>query len=132
MKKVSALFTTMLISASGPLFAMAQRPQDPGAPPPPMWMNLVPFAVMIAVFYFLLIRPQMRQRKEKDSMLGNLKRGDRVVTSGGIIATIVNTGATTLEVKLNEETKVKILKSAVVETYSEASEPVKETAGTAS
>ena len=104
---------------SGTAFAMAQRPADPSAPPPPGWVQLVPFAVMFVVFYFLLIRPQLRQKKEKDNMVNSLKKGDRVVTQGGFIVTIMNINPTTMDVKLNDETKVKILRSAVIEVFNE-------------
>src|SRR4051812_25463273 len=132
MKRMYGMFAVLMSVTAVPLFAMAQRPQDPGSPPPPAWVQLVPFAVMIGVFYMLLIRPQMKQRKEKDKLVSNLKKGDRVVTQGGFIATVVNVTATTVDVKLNEETKAKVLKSAVVEIYSDTTEVPKETAGTAS
>ncbi len=130
--KFLGLFSTLVLATHHPLFAMAQRPQDPGTPPPPWWVQVVPFAVMIAVFYLLLIRPQMKQRKEKDLLINNLKKGDKVVTQGGFIATVVNVGTTTIDVKLNEETKAKVLKSAVVEVYADTVEAVKEPVGTAS
>jgi len=98
------------------LFAMAQRPNpDPNAPPPPAWISWAPLVVMLGVFYFFLIRPQSKQRKEKKNMLNNLKKGDKVITQGGLHATIVNTGAGFFEIKLNEDTKVKIQKSSVVD-----------------
>jgi preprotein translocase subunit YajC len=56
----------------------------------PMWTFVVPMIVMVAIFYFLLIRPQQRKAKEHRQLLENLKRGDRVVTNGGLIGTIVN------------------------------------------
>ena len=50
---------------------------------------LIPFIAMFAIFYFLLIRPQQKKQRELRQMLQNLKRGDRVITSGGIYGTIV-------------------------------------------
>ena len=68
-------------------FAAAQG----GAPESsPMWTFVVPMAVMVAIFYFLLIRPQQRKAKEHRQLLENLKRGDRVLTNGGLIGTIIN------------------------------------------
>lgn len=105
----------MLFLSNAPLFAMGSKPADPNAPPPPFWVQWTPMIVMIAVFYFLLIRPQAKQRKERQNMLNALKRGDRIVTQGGFIATVVNVGPAIVEIKLNEDTKVKIQRSAVAE-----------------
>ncbi|MEM9233171.1 MAG: preprotein translocase subunit YajC [Pseudomonadota bacterium] len=50
---------------------------------------LIPMALMFVVFYFLLIRPQQQQRKKHTEMISNIKRGDTVVTAGGIVAKVV-------------------------------------------
>ncbi len=106
---------------TGPVFAMAQRPATDG-PPPPAWVQFVPFGVMFIVFYFLLIRPQLRQKKEKETLMNSIKKGEKVVTQGGFIVTVVNVSPTVLDVKLNDETKAKILRSAVVDIYKEPSD----------
>ena len=96
--------------------ALGSRPNtDPNAPPPPAWASWVPLVVMIFIFYFLLIRPQSKQRRERQNMLGNLKKGDKIITQGGMYATILKTEPNYLEVKISEETKVKLQKSAVSE-----------------
>jgi len=51
---------------------------------------VLPMIFMVVIFYFLLIRPQQRKAKEHKALLDNLKRGDRVLTSGGLIGTIIN------------------------------------------
>ncbi len=51
---------------------------------------LLPMILMVAIFYFLLIRPQQQKAKEHKALLDNLKKGDRIITQGGIIGTIVN------------------------------------------
>ena len=96
--------------------ALASRPPaDPSAPPPPAWVQVVPIAAIFFILYFLMIRPQAKQRRERQSMLGALKKGDKIITQGGIFATIVNLGADYFEVKINDDTKVKIQKSAVAD-----------------
>src|SRR5689334_16775350 len=117
---LAGMTTVLLVSSD--LWAMAARPSDPNAPPPPAWVQFFPFVVMIGVFYLLLFRPQAKQRKEKQQMMDALKKGDKVVTQGGFIATVVNIYPATLEVKLNDETKVKILRSAVTEIWNEQAE----------
>ena len=51
---------------------------------------VLPMVFMVAIFYFLLIRPQQKKAKEHKALLDNLKKGDRVITNGGIIGTIIN------------------------------------------
>ncbi len=51
---------------------------------------MLPMILMVVIFYFLLIRPQQQKAKEHKALLANLKKGDRVITNGGIIGTIVN------------------------------------------
>ncbi len=126
-KTLSALSAALflLLQLNSHVWAMASRPNaDPNAPPPPAWTQWFPILVMVAVFYFLLIRPQSKQRKERDNMLSNLKKGDRIVTQGGLIATIVNVLPDAFEIKLNEETKVKLRKSGVSEVISTSEAPI--------
>ena len=51
---------------------------------------VLPMVFMVVIFYFLLIRPQQKKAKEHKALLDNLKKGDRIITSGGIIGTIIN------------------------------------------
>ena len=69
--------------------------------------SFVPLILMFAVFYFLLIRPQQKRAKEHKSMLSALKRGDEVITSGGLFGRIAEAGEEYLIVDLGE-TKVKV------------------------
>lgn len=121
-QKIS-LFVIAVLTSTSSLFAMAARPADPNTPPPPAWVQFFPMLVMVAVFYFLLIRPQMRQRKERDQLLSSIKKGDKIVTQGGVFATIVNINPDSYEVKINEETKIKIRRSAVAEVISDVVTP---------
>ncbi|MBV9079764.1 MAG: preprotein translocase subunit YajC [Elusimicrobia bacterium] len=117
-----ALFSLSL-AASASAWAMAGAPnRDPNAPPPPAWVQWVPMLVLVGVFYFFLLRPQSKQRQERETMMGGLKRGDKIVTQSGFIATVVNVAPKFIEVKLNDETKVKMLKSGVSEILSASAE----------
>ncbi len=78
-------------------------------------MSFVPLLVIFAIFYFLLIRPQQAKVKQHKKMVESLKEGNKVITSGGFYATVVNIGDTSVEVKLADNVKVKILKSAISE-----------------
>ena len=61
----------------------------------------------------------MKQKKDRQQMVDSLKRGDKIITQGGFYATVVNIGPGFVEIKLNEETKVKIQRSAVQEVLPE-------------
>lgn len=116
MKRFAGMTVFFLSQINQQVFAMGGRANpDPNAPPPPAWAQWFPIVVMVGVFYFLLIRPQMKQKKERENMMNEIKKGDRIVTQGGLIATVVNVGPDALEIKLNEETKVKLKRSGVAE-----------------
>lgn len=74
--------------------------------------SFIPLILMFAVFYFLLIRPQQKRAKEHKSMLSALKRGDEVVTAGGIYGRILEVAEDYLILDLGE-TKIKVSRSAV-------------------
>lgn len=76
-------------------------------------VNLAPIAVIVVVFYFLVIAPASKQRKKTQDMLSSLKKGDQVVTSGGIYGTIQGVEAEYVYLKIAENVRVKIARSAV-------------------
>lgn len=78
-------------------------------------ISLAPLFFIFIIFYFLLIRPQQKKLKEHKKLLENLKVGNKVITSAGFYATVAEVGDTTLEVKLADNVKVKILKSSISE-----------------
>ena len=75
--------------------------------------SLIMMVVIFAIFYFILIRPQQKKMKEHKKMVEDLKKGDRIVTSGGIYGTVENTTPETLTVKIAEGVKVKITRGSV-------------------
>ncbi|WP_158045996.1 preprotein translocase subunit YajC [Skermanella pratensis] len=77
-------------------------------------MSFLPLILIFVVFYFLLIRPQQKKLKEHKSMLEALRRGDRVVTGGGIVGTITKVGADDeLVVEIAEGVRVRVLRSTI-------------------
>lgn len=81
--------------------------------------QFLPFILIIIIFYFFLIRPQNKQRQALVEMINNLQVGDKVITKGGLIATINNILDNNLIVKLHDGTKIEILKHAVVSVINE-------------
>ncbi|MDR2162078.1 MAG: preprotein translocase subunit YajC [Desulfovibrio sp.] len=86
------------------------------------WSTFGSLALIFAVFYFLLIRPQQKRAKEQKAMLEALRRGDEVVTGSGLFGRVVDLEDKTLILDLGE-TKVKILRSSVVSVPSSAPAP---------
>lgn len=78
------------------------------------WNMLIPYALIFVVFYFLLIKPQKDKQKDHQLMISNLKKNDEIVTTGGIHATIVNTKDHTLIVRIDDNIKIEIDRSAVM------------------
>jgi preprotein translocase subunit YajC len=74
---------------------------------------LMPMLAIFAIFYFMMIRPQQRKEKERQQMISNVKSGDRVLFSGGILGTVSNVKDKTLVVKIADNVKVEILRAAV-------------------
>jgi len=83
----------------------------------PEWakmMNSMLFPVLIfVVFYFMLIRPQQKKQKETQKMLDSLRSGDKVVTTGGILGTVTNVKEKTVIVRISDNVKVEMLRSAI-------------------
>ena len=73
-----------------------------------VWMGL-----MVALFYFMLIRPQKRREKERQALLGAVKTGDRVLFGGGFLGVVANVKEKTLVVKIADNVKVEIVRGAV-------------------
>ncbi len=89
-------------------------------------MGFLPIIILFAIFYFLLIRPQQKKAKEHQEMIGNLKKGMRVVTSGGIYGTIQAIDDTTLGLEIAEKVKIKISRGNVAAVIAEGSGAGKE------
>ncbi len=81
---------------------------------PPGWSSFVPLILMFVIFYFLLIRPQQKKAKEHAELLKTLKRGDKVVTNGGIVGVIVSVKEKHVVVR-SEDSKFEVLRTAVSE-----------------
>ncbi len=75
--------------------------------------SLLPLIIIFAIFYFLIIRPQQQQAKKHKEMVAGLKKGDKIVTSGGIIAEVVKNEENFIKAKIDENTIVKIDKSYI-------------------
>ena len=89
-------------------------------------MSFLPLVAIIAIFYFLILRPQRKKQKETQNMLSALKKGDRVVTIGGIHGVIQNVKEGTVIVKVDESVKLEFNRSAIASISSAAREEKEE------
>ena len=76
-------------------------------------MSVVPFVLIIAIFYFFIIRPQNKKQKETQKMIDALKKGDKVVTIGGIHGVVSSTKEKTIILKVDENVKIEVNRSAI-------------------
>jgi preprotein translocase subunit YajC len=79
--------------------------------------QLLPFVFLIAIMYFVIIRPQQKEAKAKIAMIEALKKGDKVLTNGGMIVVIQKVEEKFLSVKINDDIVAKIVKDAVAKKY---------------
>ena len=93
-------------------FAYAQAAQDTFG-----MLNslLIPTMLIIGIMYFLMIRPQQKRLKEHQAMVAGVRRGDTIVTSGGIIGTVAKVDEQELQVEIAEGVKIKVLRSTISE-----------------
>ncbi len=95
-------------------WAMGPAPEG-GAQGGPLALlqSFLPLIIIFAIFYFLLIRPQQKKAKQHKEMLASLKKGDKVITSGGIYGVVDSVGEKTLTLKIAENVKIKIGKGYI-------------------
>lgn len=95
--------------------AAAQAPAG-AAPAPNPLTSLVPFLLIFVVFYFLIIRPQQNARKKHQAMVEGVKRGDTVVTAGGLVGKVTKVGdGAEISVKLGENVEVQVIKQTLTD-----------------
>jgi preprotein translocase subunit YajC len=95
------------------LISSAYAQAADGAAQPNPLLSFLPLLVLFAVFYFMLIRPQMRRAKEQRTMISALAKGDEVVTNGGIAGRIDDIGDSFVTLEVASNVKVKLQKNAV-------------------
>jgi len=107
------------------IFAMAQPQGGNGGGS--MFSTLIMFALIILIFYFMILRPQQKRQKQREKMLTEIQKGDKVVTAGGVHGTIVGIEEKTYVVQIADNVKVKMDKSAVASVVKSMSEAVGKT-----
>jgi preprotein translocase subunit YajC len=80
---------------------------------PPGWVQFLPIIGMVVIFWFLIIRPQMQRQKQHQAKVAGLKRGDQVVTAGGLVGKVVKVDDEYAEIELAQGVRVKAVKSTI-------------------
>jgi preprotein translocase subunit YajC len=87
--------------------------------------QFLPIIIMFAIFYFLLIRPQQKKAKQRNAMLGALKKGDKIVTIGGVHGTIQDLSDDTITLRIAHNVNVTFDRGAINSVVSSSNEPAK-------
>lgn len=95
----------------GIAYAAAQLPNGGGSSQ--VMTQVIFFAAIFAIFYFLLVRPQQKQRKERDALLSAVRKGDRVVTTSGLHGTVVGLTETTVTLKVADQVRLDFDRTAI-------------------
>ncbi len=95
------------------VFAMAEGAQQAAPGGSGSFGFLIPMVLVFIIFWFLLIRPQQKERQKHQELLESLKAGDKVITTGGILGVIHSVTDNVVQLKLNDKSKISVLKSAV-------------------
>lgn len=80
---------------------------------PPAWINFLPIIGMVLIFWFLILRPQMKRQKEHQQKVAAMKKGDQVVTAGGLVGKVLKVDDTYVELELGTNVRVKAIKATI-------------------
>ena len=104
------------------VFAMGAVPENGN-----MYLQFVPFAIVLAIFYFLILMPMKKKQQKVQQFLDSLKVNDRIVTTGGIHGLVTRLGEQSIQIQIADKVKIEIAKSAIG--GYQGQEPVQEPAG---
>lgn len=90
------------------------------------WVSILLIVGLIAIFYFMLIRPQQKRMRQQMELMNNLRAGDDVMTSSGIYGTIVEVEEDTVVLEISDDVQVRMAKSAIARTFTVREEPEEE------
>jgi preprotein translocase subunit YajC len=99
---------SMHVSAPGVVLALSAAPDQA------FLVQLIPFALVLAIFYFIILLPMKRRQKKVQEFLEGLKVGDRVITSGGIYGSITKIGDHSLQLQVAQNVRLEVARNAIV------------------
>ena len=98
----------MMTIRVGSVFALAATPEG-GSP----WFQLIPFALVLAIFYFIILMPMKRKQQKVQEFLDGLKVGDKVITTGGIHGQITRLGEISVQLQIADKVRVEVARAAI-------------------
>jgi preprotein translocase subunit YajC len=98
----------MMTIPAGSVFALAATPEG-GSP----WVQLIPFALVLAIFYFIILLPMKRKQQKVQEFIDGLKVGDKVITTGGIHGQITRLGDASVQLQIADKVRVEVAKAAI-------------------
>lgn len=93
----------------GPLLAMGTPPDGAASP----WLQLVPFALVLGIFYFIILLPMRRKQQKVQEFLNGLKVGDRIITTSGLYGQVTRLGEQSVQLQIADKVKVEVARSAI-------------------
>jgi preprotein translocase subunit YajC len=97
-----------MTSFAGSLYAMGATP-DGGSP----WLQFVPFVLVLAIFYFIILLPMRKKQQKVQTFLESLKVGDRVITTGGIYGQVTKLGGDTVQLQIADKLRIEVAKASI-------------------
>jgi preprotein translocase subunit YajC len=97
-----------MTSFAGSLYAMGATP-DGGSP----WLQFVPFVLVLAIFYFIILLPMRKKQQKVQTFLESLKVGDRVITTGGIYGQVTKLGGETVQLQIADKLRIEVAKASI-------------------
>jgi preprotein translocase subunit YajC len=82
---------------------------------PPAWLQFLPLVAMGLIFWFLILRPQMRRQKDLQAKIGGLKKGDQVLTAGGLVGKVIKLDDQYVDLELGPNVRVKAVRSTIAD-----------------
>jgi preprotein translocase subunit YajC len=98
----------MMITDAGPVFALAATPEG-GSP----WVQLIPFALVLGIFYFIILLPMKRKQQKIQEFVNGLKVGDKVITTGGIHGQITRLGDLSVQLQIADKVRIEVARAAI-------------------
>jgi preprotein translocase subunit YajC len=93
---------------AGAVFAMAAAPDGGSA-----WVQFIPFVLVLAIFYFVILLPMKRKQQKVQEFLGGLKVGDRVITTGGIYGQVTKLSTDTVQLQIADKIRIDVARAAI-------------------
>jgi preprotein translocase subunit YajC len=98
----------MMTSNYGSVFALAAPPEGGS-----LWLQFIPFAMVLAIFYFIILLPMKRKQQKVQQFLDGLKVGDRIITTGGIHGQITRLGDVSVQVQIADKVRIEVARAAI-------------------